>query len=50
MVPNKGQYLAKDLSRLASYMNVPLRQPSNTFEVMFKKGCFFKNFYLNIHI
>ncbi|XP_053473155.1 glutathione S-transferase kappa 1 [Ictalurus furcatus] len=38
MVPNKGQYLVKDLNRLASYMNVPLCQPSNTFEVMFEKG------------
>ncbi|XP_047018027.1 glutathione S-transferase kappa 1 isoform X1 [Ictalurus punctatus] len=38
MVPNKGEYLVKDLTRLASYMNVPLCQPSNTFEVMFEKG------------
>ncbi|KAM9488395.1 glutathione S-transferase kappa 1-like [Clarias gariepinus] len=38
MVQNKGQYLAKDLTRLAPYMNVPLRQPSDFAEVMFKKG------------
>lgn len=40
MVQNKGQYLAKDLTRLAPYMNVPLRQPSDFAEVMFKKGIF----------
>ncbi|XP_027027429.1 glutathione S-transferase kappa 1 [Tachysurus fulvidraco] len=38
MVPNKGLYMAKDLNRLASFMNVPLRHPSDPFEVMFNKG------------
>lgn len=52
MVPNKGLYMAKDLSLLASYMNVPLRPPSDPFEVMFNKGskecpCFYHSY---IHI
>ncbi|KAK2855403.1 hypothetical protein Q7C36_007272 [Tachysurus vachellii] len=38
MVPNKGLYMVKDLNRLASFMNVPLRHPSDPFEVMFNKG------------
>ncbi|XP_017321260.1 glutathione S-transferase kappa 1 isoform X2 [Ictalurus punctatus] len=38
MVPNKAQYMITDLDRLASYMNVPVCQPSHAFEVMFIKG------------
>ncbi|KAG7335547.1 hypothetical protein KOW79_000240 [Hemibagrus wyckioides] len=37
-VLNKRRYMTKDLNRLAAYMNVPLRHPSDVFEVMFKKG------------
>ncbi|KAF5903963.1 glutathione S-transferase kappa 1-like, partial [Clarias magur] len=38
MVPSKCPYIIKDLTRLASYMNVPLRQPSDFADVMFRKG------------
>ncbi|XP_062848655.1 glutathione S-transferase kappa 1-like [Trichomycterus rosablanca] len=38
MVPNKALYMMKDVRRLANYFNVPVRSPSNPFEVMFEKG------------
>ncbi|XP_024123661.1 glutathione S-transferase kappa 1 [Oryzias melastigma] len=38
MVPNKFKYMGKDLSRLAEYFDVPLKPPSDPFEVMFEKG------------
>ncbi|XP_069506662.1 glutathione S-transferase kappa 1 isoform X2 [Ambystoma mexicanum] len=38
MVPNKGVYMSKDLQRVAKYYQIPLRQPSDFFEVIIKKG------------
>jgi glutathione S-transferase kappa 1 len=38
MVPMKGAYLQKDLSRMASYYQIPLKPPANVAEVMFEKG------------
>ncbi|XP_030639676.1 glutathione S-transferase kappa 1 [Chanos chanos] len=38
MVPNKGMYMTTDLTRLAQYFSVPLVQPADPFEAMFKKG------------
>ncbi|XP_034730232.1 glutathione S-transferase kappa 1-like [Etheostoma cragini] len=38
MVPNKYLYMTKDLNRLSEYFGVPLQEPSDPFEAMFKKG------------
>ncbi|XP_052760372.1 glutathione S-transferase kappa 1-like [Mya arenaria] len=38
MVPNRGQYMRKDLQRLAKYFNVPLNEPKDPAEMMFVKG------------
>lgn len=38
VIPNKFAYMAKDLARLGQYFDVPLRYPSDPFEVMFNKG------------
>lgn len=38
MVPNKALYMTKDIERLASFVNVPLRSPADPFDVMFSKG------------
>ncbi|KAK9513962.1 hypothetical protein VZT92_027456 [Zoarces viviparus] len=38
LVPNKFQYMAKDLLRLSAYFDVPLQAPSDPFEAMFQKG------------
>lgn len=38
LVPNKFMYMMKDLNRLSQYYDVPLKPPSDPFEVMFKKG------------
>ncbi|KAG8551459.1 hypothetical protein GDO81_004122 [Engystomops pustulosus] len=38
MVPKKGAYMAKDVERLSEFYQVPLRQPSNFFQVVIKKG------------
>ncbi|XP_069836378.1 glutathione S-transferase kappa 1 isoform X2 [Dendropsophus ebraccatus] len=38
MVPKKGIYMTKDLERLAEFYQVPLRQPSDFFHVVIKKG------------
>lgn len=38
LVPNKFQYMSKDLQRLSEYFDVPMHPPADPFEVMFKKG------------
>ncbi|XP_074539686.1 glutathione S-transferase kappa 1-like [Halichoeres trimaculatus] len=38
LVPNKFMYMTKDLSRLATYFNVPLQSPSDPADAMFRKG------------
>lgn len=38
LVPNKFQYMTKDLHRLSEYFNVPVQAPSDPFEAMFQKG------------
>ncbi|XP_068111497.1 glutathione S-transferase kappa 1 [Hyperolius riggenbachi] len=38
MVPKKGQYMTQDLGRMAEFYQVPLKQPSDFFEVVIKKG------------
>ncbi|KAH9513586.1 Glutathione S-transferase kappa 1 [Bulinus truncatus] len=38
MVPNKGQYMLKDVPRTAKYFDVPLKFPKNVPEMMFVKG------------
>ncbi|KAM6936584.1 glutathione S-transferase kappa 1-like [Lycodopsis pacificus] len=38
LVPNKFQYMTKDLHRLSEYFDVPLQAPSDPFEAMFQKG------------
>ncbi|XP_063291209.1 glutathione S-transferase kappa 1 [Pelobates fuscus] len=38
MVPTKGAYMAKDMQRLSEYYQVPIRQPSDFFHVILKKG------------
>jgi len=38
MVASKGAYMAKDLHRLRSFYQVPLKQPQNVFEVLVVKG------------
>ncbi|XP_053548772.1 glutathione S-transferase kappa 1 [Bombina bombina] len=38
LVPNKGAYMNLDLKRLSEFCQVPLRQPSDFFEVVIKKG------------
>ncbi|XP_068591670.1 glutathione S-transferase kappa 1 [Cebidichthys violaceus] len=38
LVPNKFQYMNKDLYRLSEYFDVPLQAPSDPFEAMFQKG------------
>lgn len=38
LVPNKFQYMTKDLKRLSEYFNVPLQPPADPFEAMFEKG------------
>ncbi|XP_032374723.1 glutathione S-transferase kappa 1 [Etheostoma spectabile] len=38
VVPNKFLYMTKDLNRLSEYFGVPLQEPSDPFEAMFKKG------------
>ncbi|XP_075698547.1 glutathione S-transferase kappa 1 [Rhinoderma darwinii] len=38
MVPKKGSYMTKDLERLSEFYQVPLRQPSDFFHVVIKKG------------
>ncbi|KAG8435607.1 hypothetical protein GDO86_013521 [Hymenochirus boettgeri] len=38
MVPKKGAYMGKDLARLAEFYEVPLRQPSDFYQVVIKKG------------
>ncbi|XP_008320959.1 glutathione S-transferase kappa 1 [Cynoglossus semilaevis] len=37
-VPNKANYMVKDVQRLATYFDVPMTFPSDPFEVMFRKG------------
>ncbi|XP_029437135.1 glutathione S-transferase kappa 1 [Rhinatrema bivittatum] len=38
LVPRKGVYMEQDLRRLASYYQVPLKQPRDFFEAVIKKG------------
>lgn len=38
MKPNRAPYLGKDLHRSAAYFNVPLKFPTDVFELMFEKG------------
>ncbi|XP_069609742.1 glutathione S-transferase kappa 1-like [Ranitomeya imitator] len=38
MVPKRGAYMTKDVERLTEFYQVPLRHPSNFFEVAIKKG------------
>ncbi|XP_030043550.1 glutathione S-transferase kappa 1 [Microcaecilia unicolor] len=38
MVPLKGAYMQLDLPRLANYYQVPLKQPSDFFDAVIKKG------------
>ncbi|KAG0698751.1 Glutathione S-transferase kappa 1 [Chionoecetes opilio] len=38
MKPNRAPYMVKDLYRSADYFNVPLKMPSDVFELMFVKG------------
>lgn len=38
LIPNKFMYMAKDLTKLGDYFDVPLKFPSDPFEAMFKKG------------
>ncbi|XP_040294593.1 glutathione S-transferase kappa 1-like [Bufo bufo] len=38
MVPKRGAYLAKDLERLNEFYKVPVREPTDFFHVMVKKG------------
>ncbi|XP_073404410.1 glutathione S-transferase kappa 1-like [Dendrobates tinctorius] len=38
LVPKRGAYMAKDLRRLNEFYQVPLRRPSDVFNVMFNKG------------
>lgn len=38
VIPNKFQYMGKDLARLSEYFDVPLQTPADPFEVMFNKG------------
>ncbi|XP_073541498.1 glutathione S-transferase kappa 1-like isoform X3 [Phyllobates terribilis] len=38
MVPKRGAYMTKDVKRLTEFYQVPLRQPSDFFEVVIKKG------------
>ncbi|XP_073541493.1 glutathione S-transferase kappa 1-like isoform X1 [Phyllobates terribilis] len=38
MVPNKGAYMFQDLERVAEFYQVPLRLPSDFFNVVIKKG------------
>ncbi|XP_077114876.1 glutathione S-transferase kappa 1-like [Ranitomeya variabilis] len=38
MVPKRGAYMTKDVERLTQFYQVPLRHPSDFFEVVIKKG------------
>lgn len=38
MVPKKGAYMGQDLVRLAEFCEVPLKGPSDFFQVVIKKG------------
>ncbi|XP_029359983.1 glutathione S-transferase kappa 1 [Echeneis naucrates] len=38
LVPNKFQYMTKDLPLLSQYFEIPLKFPSDPFEAIFKKG------------
>ncbi|XP_077114875.1 glutathione S-transferase kappa 1-like [Ranitomeya variabilis] len=38
MVPKRGAYMGRDLRRLNEFYQVPLRRPSDVFDVMFNKG------------
>ncbi|XP_063817897.1 glutathione S-transferase kappa 1 [Pseudophryne corroboree] len=38
LVPSKGAYMAQDMDRLSKFFQVPLRQPSDFFHVILKKG------------
>lgn len=38
LVPNKFQYMTKDLKRLSEYFDVPMQPPADPFDVMFNKG------------
>lgn len=38
MVPKKGVYMNKDIERMSEFYQVPLRQPSDFFNVVIKKG------------
>ncbi|XP_078507536.1 glutathione S-transferase kappa 1-like isoform X2 [Lissotriton helveticus] len=38
LVPSKGIYMLNDLQRLAKYFQVPLKEPKDFFEAVFKKG------------
>ncbi|XP_072281291.1 glutathione S-transferase kappa 1 isoform X1 [Pyxicephalus adspersus] len=38
MVPKRGLYMAKDIARLSEYFQVPLKQPSDFFTSVIKKG------------
>ncbi|XP_048338661.1 glutathione S-transferase kappa 1-like, partial [Sphaerodactylus townsendi] len=38
MVPKKGEYMNKDLPRLAKFYQLPLQAPKNFFETVIKKG------------
>ncbi|KAG9484919.1 hypothetical protein GDO78_008169 [Eleutherodactylus coqui] len=38
MVPRKGAYMSRDLERLSEFYEVPLRNPSDFFNSIIKKG------------
>lgn len=38
LVPKKGVYMSKDIERISEFYQVPLRQPSDFFNVVLKKG------------
>ncbi|RWS27255.1 Glutathione S-transferase kappa 1-like protein [Leptotrombidium deliense] len=38
MVPNKAMYMLEDIRRLSSMHQIPLKVPSNFFELVIKKG------------
>ncbi|KAG8539013.1 hypothetical protein GDO81_021607, partial [Engystomops pustulosus] len=40
LVPKRGAYMGRDLRRLAKFYQVPVREPSDVFHVMLKKGSF----------
>nr|XP_056704739.1 glutathione S-transferase kappa 1 [Euleptes europaea] len=38
MVPKRGQYMMKDIPRMAKYYEVPLKMPKDFFQSVIKKG------------